>query len=156
MIIEDGCVVALNFRMMNDEGEILDQSDPGHTLNYLHGGAGILPALALELSGKSAGEEFDVVISAEEAFGEYQDDLIRTFPKSTMQDIESVTVGMEMNATSPTGEQLVGKVKSHDDENVTLDFNHPLAGMNLRFMGTIDSVRVATDDERALGAPAAS
>ncbi len=154
MIIEDGCVVSLRFQMSNDEGEMLDQSDEGQTLTYLHGGAGILPALGLELSGKSAGEEFDIRLSAEEAFGDWQDDLLRTFPKSTMKDVGEISVGMQMNATSPTGEQLFGTVKAHDDENVTLDFNHPLAGMNLRFKGAIQDVRAATDEEKALGAPA--
>jgi FKBP-type peptidyl-prolyl cis-trans isomerase SlyD len=154
MIIENGCVVALRFRMTNDKGDMLDESEEGSSLSYLHGGAGILPALGLELSGKSAEDAFDITISSDEAFGEHQEDLIRTFPKSTMTDMGEVVQGMQINATSPTGEQLVGTVTTHDDENVTLDFNHPLAGMNLRFQGAVESVRAATDEERALGAPA--
>ena len=155
MIIEDGSVVSLIFRMTNDKGDLLDETPEGQTLTYLHGGAGILPALGLELSGKSAGDEFDVTISSDEAFGDTQEDLKRTFPKSTLGDVESIEIGMQLNATSPTGEQLVGVITAHDDENVTLDFNHPLAGMTVCFQGKVESVRAATDEERAKGAPVA-
>jgi len=110
-------------------------------LSYLHGGYGqMFEALEKALEGKGAGESLRVQLEPEDAFGEYDAELLRVEPVGRYG--ESVAVGMEIEE----GEKLY-TVTDVADGKVVLDANHPLAGMALRFSCVILSIREATGEE---------
>lgn len=146
MQIADDCVVSIHFELTNDRGELLDRSRDGEPLVYLHGVSGILPALEEGLGGKSPGESFEVHIAPEDGFGIPQPELISKVPRSAFPNGAELVVGMQVQGRSDTEErQFV--IIAMDDESITVDGNHPLAGMNLCFKGSVADVRVATEDE---------
>ncbi len=146
MQIANDCVVSINFELTNDRGELLDCSRDGEPLVYLHGISGILPALEEALGGKSPGDAFEVRIAPEEGFGIPQPELISQVPRSAIPNGDDLVVGMAVQGRNDSEErQFV--VIALDETWVTLDGNHPLAGMALCFRGDVVEVRVATEDE---------
>jgi len=144
--IANDCVVSIHFELTNDRGELLDRSRDGEPLVYLHGVSGILPALEEGLGGKSPGESFEVHIAPADGFGTPQQELIAKVPRSAFPDSPELVIGMQVQGRSDTEErQFV--IIAMDDESVTVDGNHPLAGMNLCFRGSVADVRQATEDE---------
>ena len=118
----------------------VDLSPPSE-LSYLHGGYGeMLPALEQALEGKGAGESVQLQLEPEQAFGEYQPELLRIEPLGRYG--EGVTVGMQIEEHG-----LLYSVTEIAAGSVVLDANHPLAGMALRFSVVILTVRSATKEE---------
>ena len=146
MLIADGCVVSLHFKLTNDNDEILDQSAGGEPLVYLHGAAGIIPKLETALAGKAAGDNFKVTIQPEDAYGDYNPELAKTVPRSQFPANTEIAVGMRFNAQTPNGQTTL-IVTETSDSTVTVDGNHPLAGTVLNFDGTIEDVRAASAEE---------
>jgi FKBP-type peptidyl-prolyl cis-trans isomerase SlyD len=144
--IANDCVVSIHFELTNDRGELLDRSRDGEPLVYLHGVSGILPALEEGLGGKSAGDSFEVHIAPEEGFGTPQQELISRVPRSAFPDNIELTVGMQVQGRSDTDERQF-TIIAMDAESITVDGNHPLAGMQLCFRGNVVDVRQATADE---------
>lgn len=153
MKIENNCIVSISFRLTNIDGELLDGSAEGQPLVYLHGSPSILPTLADALTGKSAGDEFDVTIEPEFGFGEHSPDLIQRLPLDGAPHDFSPVLGMQIQAKSPLGAEQTGLITDIDEDVLTIDFNHPLAGMTLHFRGTVKDVRVATEEEIEAGGP---
>jgi FKBP-type peptidyl-prolyl cis-trans isomerase SlyD len=121
------------------------QISPASDLSYLHGGYGqMFEALEKALEGKGPGESLLVQLEPEDAFGEYDADLLRV--ESLARYGEGVAVGMEIEEDTK-----VYTVTDVADGKVVLDANHPLAGMALRFSCVILSIRQATEEERKRG-----
>ena len=97
-----------------------------------------------------AGDKFEVAVSAEQAYGERHDDYVQTVPKELLQGVEDLTLGTQLRASTDDGEQTVIVIDVTDDE-VTVDGNHPLAGLDLKFDVEILEVREATEEELAHG-----
>jgi FKBP-type peptidyl-prolyl cis-trans isomerase SlyD len=150
MQIAEGTVVAMDYALKDDEGTILDQSQPGQPLSYLHGHKNIIPGLESALAGKSAGETVEVRVAPEDGYGEPNPALEQVVPRDRFQGVESLEVGMQFQASTEQGPISVRVVKV-EDENVTVDGNHPLAGKHLNFNVTVQDVRAATEEEIAHG-----
>lgn len=150
MQITDGTVVSMDYALRNDEGAIIDQSQPGQPLTYLHGHRNIIPGLESQLSGKSVGDQVEVRVSPEEGYGEKNPALEQVVPKERFQGIENIEEGMQFQASTDQGPVSVRVVKVEGEE-VTVDGNHPLAGAHLNFNVTIQEVRSATEEEIAHG-----
>lgn len=146
MQITDGTVVSMEYALRDDEGSIIDQSQPGQPLAYLHGHKNIIPGLESALQGKSVGDEVEVRVSPEEGYGEPNPALEQVVPKERFQGIENIEVGMQFQASTDQGPVSVRVVKV-EDEDVTVDGNHPLAGKHLNFNVTVQEVRSATEEE---------
>ena len=147
-------VVSINFSLENDKGELLDSSPSDAPLVYLHGAEGILPALEQSLDGKSAGDEFSVTITPDEGFGEHDKSLIVQVPRENFPDGQDLQVGMQFQAQDPDGsDSRILTITVVGAESVTVDANHPLAGMILTFTGTVNDVREATPAEIDQGRP---
>jgi FKBP-type peptidyl-prolyl cis-trans isomerase SlyD len=132
-------VVSLKIQMYDAQGALLHAPDQPHT--YLHGGyGGLLEALEESLEGKNPGENVRVQLEPEQAFGEYDAELVRVEP--TERYGEGVAVGMEIEE----GERLY-TVTDVAAGKVVLDGNHPFAGMALRFSCEVVSVRAARREE---------
>jgi FKBP-type peptidyl-prolyl cis-trans isomerase SlyD len=144
--IANDCVVSIHFELTNDRGELLDRSREGEPLVYLHGVSGILPVLEEGLGGKSPGESFEVHIAPEDGFGIPQQELIAKVPRSAFPDSVELAVGMQVQGRSDSDERPF-TIIAMDGDSITVDGNHPLAGMQLCFRGSVAEVRAATADE---------
>ena len=148
MQIAKNCIVSINYTLTNanEDDVTIDGSPDGEPLVYLHGAAGVIPALEAALDGKSAGDAFDVTISPADGFGDHQPDLVQTVPLASFPSADEVRIGAQFTVQEAGGEATV-TVTAVEDGVVTIDRNHPLAGLTLRFAGTVADVRQATDEE---------
>lgn len=139
-------VVAINYTLRDDEGAILDTSPDGSPLEYLHGAGNIIPGLEKALEGKQTGEDLAVTVAPEDGYGQRDDNLQQQVPKNLFEGIERIEPGMRFQAQTPGGVQIV-TVKEVEDDQVTVDANHPLAGQTLNFEVKVENVREATGEE---------
>lgn len=149
MQISENKVVIIDYTLTDDEGQIIDQAQGGD-FAYLHGARNIIPGLEQALEGKVAGDELEVKVEPAEAYGERNDALNETVPKE-MFGGEEVEVGMQFHAQSPDGDMVVVTIIGVDGDQITVDGNHPLAGMRLNFAVKIVDVRDASEEELAHG-----
>ncbi|MBT65336.1 MAG: peptidylprolyl isomerase [Puniceicoccaceae bacterium] len=150
MQIAEGTVVAMDYALKDDEGTLLDQSQPGQPLTYLHGHKNIIPGLEAALVGKAAGDTVEVRVAPEDGYGAPNPALEQVVPRDRFQGVETLEVGMQFQASTDQGPVSVRVVKVEED-NVTVDGNHPLAGKHLNFNVTVQDVREATEEELAHG-----
>ena len=151
MKIDNNCVVAVHYTLTNDQGEQLDSSEGQDPLEYLHGGNSIIPGLEQQLSGKAVGDKFVVSIQPEDAYGPVNPELIGEVPRGQFPEDQEIQPGMQFQAQGPDGAAQLITVKSIEAESVTIDANHPLAGMVLHFDVSVENIRAATEDEIAHG-----
>ena len=138
-------VGAIHYPVKTAEGQTLDQSKEGNPLSFIHGRGMLIPGLENALEGKEVGEKFTAEIGPEEAYGERHEGLIQTVPRNLFGE-NDVQPGMQFRASTDQGDQSVIIVEVNDDE-VTVDGNHPLAGVNLNFDVEVVEVRDATEQE---------
>lgn len=142
-------VVTMDYTLTDAQGNTIDTSRGREPLAYIHGVGGIIPGLEAALEGRSAGEQLQVTIPPEDGYGDRDESLLQVVPRDRF-DVEDVNVGMQFHAQSEQGVNVV-TVVSVSDEDVTVDANHPLAGVTLNFDVEVKDVRDATEDELAHG-----
>lgn len=142
-------VVSIDYTLTDANGQVLDTSEGGSPLAYLHGNGQLIRGLEKELEGKAKGDAFKVTVPAPEAYGLRDDAKVITVPKSRIQGVD-IKVGTQLQAEGGHGAQIV-TVVAIDGDNVILDANHPLAGQNLTFDVAVRDVREATEDELSHG-----
>ena len=147
--IAKNSVVTLNYTVRDTDGTVID--DGQHPLVYLHGGYdGIFPVLEETLHGKKVGDSFQLKLQPEDAFGDYDEELILVEDAKLFPD--NIEVGMSFERVSDDGEEeLIYRVTDIADGKVVVDGNHPLAGVALVFDVTVAEVRAATAEEIAHG-----
>ncbi len=145
MEISDNKVVLFEYVLTDTAGEQLDASE-GQPLAYLHGHANIIPGLETQMTGKKVGDKFTAEVAAKEGYGEVQEELIQTVPNSMFTGVDNLEIGMRFEAQSEYGTHSVEIIKIEGEE-VTVDGNHPLAGVDLKFEVEVTGVREATDEE---------
>lgn len=148
MNIAKDCIVAIDFTLTNDAGDVLDTSEGKSPLVYLHGSGGLIPGLEAQLDGKSKGDQIQAVVAPELAYGPRHEDRVIDVPRDRFPEDLELEVGMTLQAQSPGGVQMV-RVVAIADDSVNLDGNHPLAGETLHFDVKIMEVREATPQELA-------
>ena len=146
MIAENNKVVSFDYTLKDSDGNQLDSSEGAEPLTYLHGAGNIIPGLEDALNGKAAGDQVTAVIGPEDAYGQHDEGMLASVPRENLEGIENIEIGMQLQAETPEGPQVV-VVVGVDDEAVTIDANHPLAGVTLHFDVTLTEVRNATDEE---------
>jgi len=151
MEIVKNSVVSLQYEMYDSAGEVLDKTQADEPMVYLHGGYdGIFPVVEEALHGKKVGETIDVTMEPDDAFGEYDAELVRMEPQDVFP--EEVEVGMMFEADDPeSGEVMLFTVTEIADGKVVVDGNHPLAGKRIRFKATVADVRPASAEELSHG-----
>ena len=150
MQIISGKVVLIDYTLTDDANTTLDTSKGREPLAYIHGSGQIIPGLEKALEGKTEGDNLNVRVAAEDAYGEKDDAKIVKVSRKQIQGVGDLKVGMQLQAAGEHGAQVV-TIVSVEEDNVTLDANHPLAGQNLNFDVTITEVRDATAEEVAHG-----
>lgn len=146
MTISTNKVVTLNYTLTNESGEVLDQSSDGQ-FAYLHGANNIIPGLENALTGKSAGDNLSVKVSPDQGYGERNEGLSQVVGIDMFESADDVQVGLQFHAQSGDGQPIVVTVTEVDGDQVTVDGNHPLAGVTLNFDVTVVDVRDATEQE---------
>ncbi|MBI2429023.1 MAG: peptidylprolyl isomerase [Ignavibacteriales bacterium] len=150
MKIENEKVVSINYTLRNDQGEILDTSDGHEPLAYIHGMGNIVPGLESQLNGKSVGDSLKISVAPVDGYGEYDLAQVVQVSRSQFEGVPELKVGMQFTASSPEGNQVV-TITNINNDTVTVDGNHPLAGKTLHFDITVVDVRNASADELSHG-----
>jgi FKBP-type peptidyl-prolyl cis-trans isomerase SlyD len=146
MQIEKHRVVTLAYTLKDNDDRIIDQSDDG-SFCYLHGASNIIPGLENALTGKVTGDELSVTVPPEEGYGVHDDGRTQSVPRDMFPAGEEIEAGMQFHAQGPEGHTLVVTVVKVEEDSITVDGNHPLAGVQLNFEVKVMDVREATREE---------
>jgi FKBP-type peptidyl-prolyl cis-trans isomerase SlyD len=148
MEIADRKVVTIHYTLTDSAGKVLDSSegpDNGEPLSYLHGAGMIVPGLEVELLGKAEGDHVKVTIGPEGGYGLREEGLVQKIPRDEFPEGD-IEVGMHFRAHTPHGTRVL-TVTATDQDSVTVDGNHPLAGATLNFDVKVISVREPTKED---------
>lgn len=151
LLVGENQVVSMNYTLTNDEGEVLDSSEGQEPLSFLCGTGNIIPGLENALIGKTIGDKFQVTVQPEEGYGEIVPEMIQVVAKAAFPGVESIEAGMSFEGKGEDGSVQRVVVKAVEGEEVTIDANHPLAGVVLNFDVEIVDVRESTEEERSHG-----
>jgi len=146
MNISENSVASIHYTLTDGEGKVIDSSEGQEPLAYLHGAGNIIPGLEKALLGKAVGDKFTVSIPASEAYGVRDDSMVQQLPSNMFSGIDNIEVGMEFHAETEHGLQVV-TVTNVEGDNVTIDGNHPLAGVDLTFDVEVAEIRAASAEE---------
>jgi FKBP-type peptidyl-prolyl cis-trans isomerase SlyD len=146
MQITKNKVAAIHYTLRDNEGTIIDSSEGREPLHYLHGAGNLIMGMEEGLEGKGQGDKFSLKIAPEKGYGEKDDSLVQKVPRSAFGDQE-VKPGMRFS----TNQGGVVTVTNVGLESVTVDGNHPLAGVELNFAVEVIEVRNATSEELSHG-----
>ncbi len=144
-VVAKNTVVTIKYRLSSTEGEILEESDDPHS--YLHGGYGnVFDVVETALEGRQSGDVVQIEMEPEDAFGEYDENLVRVEERAVFP--ENIEVGMQFEGQGESsGEVNIYTVTDITDDKVVVDGNHPLAGQPLKFTCEIVDVRQADPHE---------
>lgn len=160
MKVEKNNVISLSYslRIPDSDGEmdvveVVTEEDP---MYFIQGISGLPEGFENQIEGLVAGDTFAFTVSAEEGYGEFDEDAIVDLPKSVfqMEDVnqeELLQIGNIIPMTNEDGERMHGQVMEIKDDVVIMNFNHPLAGKEMQFEGQIISIRPATPEEISHG-----
>jgi FKBP-type peptidyl-prolyl cis-trans isomerase SlyD len=151
LLIGNNVVASIHYTLTNNSGEVLDSSEGAEPLAYLHGAGNIIPGLENALAGKAAGSSLQVNIAPADAYGELQPELVQVVPREAFQGVDEIEPGMAFEAQDPQGQARRIIVKDVEGDEVTIDANHPLAGVELNFDVQVVDVRDASEEEIAHG-----
>lgn len=146
MQIDRNKVVTIDFTMYGDDDEVLETSRDESPLVYMHGIGELPEGLEEELEGKQAGDEVQVTLEPEDAYGEYDESLVQAVPREQFEDIGDIEVGMSFEAETEEGTRVV-RVVGVENGEVIVDANEPYAGRVVRFDVKVLGVRDASSDE---------
>lgn len=143
--------VSIDYTLTNENGEVIDSSVGQAPLVYLHGARNIIAGLERALEGKQAGDELEVTIEPEDAYGDYSVELVAVLNRAMFEGVDQLEVGMQFHASAPDGGMQVVTIRDIEGDDVTVDGNHPLAGQRLNFKVKVVNVRDANPEEIAHG-----
>lgn len=146
MTISHHKVVTIDYTLKNAQGDVLDSSEGQEPLVYLQGAENIVAGLERELEGKSVGDALNTVVSPEDGYGVRNEEMVAAVPREMFESDMDIEVGMSFQAETDQGVQVVNVVAVNDEE-VTVDGNHPLADEVLHFDVTVRAIREATAEE---------
>jgi FKBP-type peptidyl-prolyl cis-trans isomerase SlyD len=145
--IGPGTRVSLTYSVYDEEGDLVDASEEGSPLTYLHGYGQLVPGLERQLEGMWAGQKRSVQVPADEAYGEHDPDDVFQVARDELPDPDQVRLEDEFEFDDDNGDSYLLRVVEILDDGFIVDANHPLAGIALRFEIEVVSVDIATDDE---------
>ena len=151
MRISEQKVVTMNYEVADDQGQLIDRSEEGDPLAYIHGNGQLIPGLETALEGRGKGDKVAVDVPPEQGYGERDEEGVQTVARNQFDDSVEIEVGMQFEAQEDDEGHQIVTVVAVDGENITLDTNHPLAGKNLRFEVEILDVRDASAEELSHG-----
>ena len=147
MKVGKGSVVSLEYKLHLGDGVVVDSSEAGDPLVYLHGEGQIVPGLERQLEGLEKGTRQQVVVLPVDGYGDADPTALQQGPKNAFPEGFDPRVGLELVAQGPDGEPMPFTIRAVLGDTVTVDFNHPLAGRTLHFDVTVTEVRTASAEE---------
>jgi FKBP-type peptidyl-prolyl cis-trans isomerase SlyD len=154
MKIESNKMVSLTYELReNDQhGKIIEVVEEARPLNFIYGTGKLLPSFETNLNKLSKGDPFSFRLSAEEGYGERREEMIIDVPISVFQNEGKVDesicyIGNVVPMMDTAGNPLSGIINEITDQHVKMDFNHPMAGVNLHFSGQVIDVREPSPEE---------
>jgi FKBP-type peptidyl-prolyl cis-trans isomerase SlyD len=144
-------VISFHYTLTDPSGKVLDSSRESEPLQFLSGTGAILEHLESALLKMKVGDKQLVNLTAEQGYGIYHEDRVIEVERAQVAHLKELKVGDQLAASGPNGEPVVLTVKTLGFEKVSLDGNHPLAGVDLRFDVEMMETRPATDEEIAHG-----
>lgn len=162
MVISKDKVVSVNYHLSvkdtpDSQERFVEKTDASNPLVFLFGSGNLLEAFEKNLKGKKAGDNFDFHLAAKDGYGEWQKEHVVNIPVEAFKgedgkiDNEMLSIGNMLPMVDQQGNRLQGTVKEVTDTLVTMDFNHPMAGQELHFVGEVLEVRDASADEISHG-----
>lgn len=146
MQIDQHKVASIHYTLTNNEGNILDSSAGREPLTYIHGTGNLIPGMEEGMQGKKKGDKFNLKVTPEKGYGVKSDKLMQQVPRSSF-GAQLIEMGMQFQTNNG---QVVTITKIGLD-SVTVDGNHPLAGVELNFAVEVLEVRNATPEEISHG-----
>lgn len=146
LTVQDGQVVSMEYSLHVD-GEMIDSSQGREPLEFLQGAGNIIPGLEDELYGMEIGETKNVIVAAEDGYGELDPDAFIDVPREQFPPEIPLEVGVQLQLQDGNGQVMMARIDTVEADRVRLDFNHPLAGKELVFDVKIVGLRDATDEE---------
>ena len=150
MKVAKDLVVSLAYQVRTEDGVLVDESPVSAPLDYLHGHGSLISGLETALEGHEVGDKFDVAVGANDAYGQYDENLVQRVPKDVFMGVDELQVGMRFLAETDQGPVPV-EITAVEDDHVVVDGNHMLAGQNLKFNVEVVAIREATEEELAHG-----
>ena len=156
MAISKNKMVSLSYELKLDgeNGRLIEQTTLENPMKFIFGTQQIFPVFESKIKGLEEGNDFNIFIKCEEAYGQVDEKAIVDIPKNVFElegkfDEEKIKVGNVIPMVTENGQQLQGMVLEVSEETVKMNFNHPLAGKDLYFSGKVIEVRDATEKEIA-------
>lgn len=139
-------VVTIAYTLKDDKGTVIDQASEQEPFSLIHGIGNIISGLETALEGKAAGDTLSVTIEPQDGYGEYNDGLTQVISKEMFEGVDEIKPDMQFHAQTDQGMGVVTVTQVEGDQ-VTIDGNHPLAGVTLNFDVNVIGVRDATQEE---------
>ena len=152
MAIEANQIVSLEYEV-RDGSTVVDSNVGGAPLVFMFGKSQIISGLENGIANMSIGEKADILVKSQDAYGEFNADAQQEVPKDQFAGID-LEIGMTLYGQGEDGGTVQVTVKEIGEENIIIDFNHPLAGKDLMFAVTINNIRDASAEEAMTGIPA--
>lgn len=147
MKIEKHSVATIHYTLTDNEGAVIDSSIGDEPLSYLSGTGNIIPGLDEALMGCEVGDQKKVTVDPAHGYGEHDENLVQKIPTEMFTGIDKVEVGMEFETQDPEGQNHFVMVTKVEDDGITVDGNHELAGVTLNFDVKIEAIREASETE---------
>ncbi len=148
LVVADDLVVRLDYTLTLDDGEVYDSSEESGPLEYLQGHGQLIPGLEQALYDMAVGDEKDVVVTPDLAYGEYDTEALQELPRDMFPATMELESGMSIDLYDEEAEEeLEATIEDVDEDTVVVNFNHPLAGETLNFHVRIVDIRPATPEE---------
>ncbi|MFN2113047.1 MAG: peptidylprolyl isomerase, partial [Anaerolineales bacterium] len=144
--VQDNFVVTLDYTLIVED-EVMESTQDGEPIEFIQGIGQIIPGLEEALYGMTVGEGKTVVVEPDDAYGDYDPDSLQVARKEEFSEEIPLDVGTFLDLMDDEDEILSAQIIDADEDTVTLDFNHPLAGKTLTFEITVSGLRPATAEE---------
>ncbi len=146
MQIGNNKVAVITYTLTDNSGTVIDQATTQEPFAFIQGTGNIIPGLEKALDGKRVGDSITITVEPAEGYGERDDALTQVLAKEMFEGVDEITPGMQFHAQTPNGMSIV-TVTAVESDQVTIDGNHPLAGVVLNFDVNVLEIRDATEDE---------
>lgn len=147
MKITDNAYVEIHYALYDEANEVVDGSRGAEPLPYIHGQGNIIPGLENALADRETGDKFTVTIAPEQGYGARDEEKVTIIDAESFAGFDAIEVGMLCQIEGENGEPQLVTITAIDEDEVTIDANHPFAGQTLNFEVEVMNVRAATDAE---------
>lgn len=131
--VKEGDIITLHYKGSLDDGMVFDSSEGRAPLRFKVGGGEVIPGFDDGVRGMSVGETRQISIPADQAYGAYYEELVKTVPRTAFPPDATLPLGLEFELRMPSGEAMPVRIIDVEGDDVVLDANHLLAGETLHF-----------------------